>query len=47
MTTVVEIDFIYYDLGVSNQSDFPDSQGVDQPVNDKHRFEPWRVVYIE
>ena len=47
MTTVVEIDFIYYDLGVSNQLDFPGSQGIDQPVKDKHRYEPWNVVYIE
>jgi hypothetical protein len=38
----------YYDfkLGVSNQ-DFPGSQGIDQPVNDKNRYEPWNAVYIE
>ena len=47
MTTVVEIDFIYYDLGVLNQLDFPGSQGIDQPFKDKHRYEPWNVVYIE
>jgi hypothetical protein len=44
MTKVVEVDFTYRDLGVSNQ-DFPGSQGMDRPVNDKH----WstRGIYIE
>jgi len=40
----VEVDFIYYDLGASNQG-FP-SQGMNQPVNDKHRYELWNAVYI-
>ena len=46
ITRVVEEDFIYYDMGVSNQ-DFPRSQDMNQPVNDKQRYEPWNAVYIE
>jgi len=44
MTRFVEVDFNYYDLGASNQG-FP-SQVMNQPVNDKHRYELWDAVYI-